>query len=67
MRQEINKLNEEQKDDKTRHLPYCRAVIMETLRYIPQVRRLTNTIFETGAHRVPSRSQKQTILVSGSH
>ena len=38
MRQEINKLNEEQIDDKKQHLPYCWAVILETLRYIPQVR-----------------------------
>ena len=37
MRQEINELNEEESDDKKQHLPYCWAVIQETLRYIPQV------------------------------
>jgi len=35
MRDEINALNEEEKKDKKHHLPYCWAVIMETLRYFP--------------------------------
>ena len=37
MRQEIKELNEEESDNKKQHLPYCWAVIQETLRYIPQV------------------------------
>ena len=35
MRNEINELNEEENKNKKLHLPYCWAVIMETLRYFP--------------------------------